>query len=266
MRERLDKMLVDRGLAETRAKALGLIMAGQVLVNGKAVTKAGTAVGADSAITIAPHSEFVGRGALKLEAAIEAFNVAVQDVTAIDVGSSTGGFTEVLLKHGAKKVYAVDVGHGQLHPRLLADPRVDNREGQSIRDLSGADLAPVSLVVVDLSFISVCLALEPIVSVLDHPADVVVLVKPQFEVGRSRLGKKGVVTDAGHRAEAILAVVSCADEAGLGVHGVLTSPVTGTHGNAEYLLWLRPGASGRMEPDAIASEVAALTGTRSRRP
>lgn len=256
-----------RGLARSRGQARDLIGEGRVRVAGVPRPKPATEVDPSSELLIeGPVSPWVNRAAGKLEAALDHWGIAPHGRRALDVGASTGGFTEVLLARGARHVVALDVGHGQLHPRLLADPRVDNREGQSIRDLSGADLAPVSLVVVDLSFISVCLALEPIVSVLDPPADVVVLVKPQFEVGRSRLGKKGVVTDAGHRAEAILAVVSCAEEAGLGVHGVLTSPVTGTHGNAEYLLWLRPGASGRMEPDAIASEVAALTGTRSRRP
>lgn len=237
MRERLDKMLVDRGLAETRAKALGLIMAGQVLVNGKAVTKAGTAVGADSAITIAPHSEFVGRGALKLEAAIEAFNVDVQDVTAIDVGSSTGGFTEVLLKHGAKKVYAVDVGHGQLHWRLRNDPRIICLEGINARFITRGHVPePCDMAVFDVSFISLKLVIPPVLELLKEHACLIALVKPQFEAGRQEVGRGGIVKDPAVHDSVVTGMLAFFQENSLAVSGVIPSPVKGARGNQEYLI------------------------------
>lgn len=237
MKDRLDKMLVDRGLAETRAKALGLIMAGQVLVNGKAVTKAGAPVGDDSAITLAPHSEFVGRGALKLEAAIDAFRVDVKGMRAIDVGSSTGGFTEVLLKHGADKVYAVDVGHGQLHWRLRNNPRIICLEGINARFITRDHVPePCDMAVFDVSFISLRLVIPPVLELLKEQACLIALIKPQFEAGRHQVGRGGIVKDPAVQESVIAGMLAFFQELSLSASGVIPSPVKGARGNQEYLI------------------------------
>lgn len=234
-------------------------------VTGRSRPKPASEVDADTEIRLTVSvSGWVNRAAAKLVAALDAWPIEVEGRRALDVGASTGGFTEVLLARGARHVVALDVGHGQLHPRVAADARVDNREGTSIRDLTPADLEPVAIVVADLSFISVCLATAPIADVVEPGGDVVLLIKPQFEVGRARLGKNGVVSEPAHRADAIRQVVACAQASGLHPHGLTGSPVTGTHGNEEYLLWLRPDPSGRMDARGVESTIAAVTAVRSR--
>lgn len=230
-----------------------------MLLDGIAAAKPSTEVPEDSVLEVRGEvSPWVNRAAHKLVAALDRWPIPTQGRAALDVGASTGGFTQVLLARGVTSVIALDVGHGQLHPDLVTDDRVDNREGSSVRDLTRQDLAPVDLVVADLSFISLRLALPPIASVLAAGADLVLLVKPQFEVGRGRLGKNGIVTNPEHRTAALRDVVSAAGGLGLHPHGLAHSPVQGTHGNIEYLLWLRQEASAKMDTETVEARVVAL--------
>lgn len=237
MKARLDKILVERGLVETRTKALGLIMAGQVMVDGKAVVKAGTPVGEDAVVSLKPFDEFVSRGALKLEAALDAFSVDARGMTAIDVGSSTGGFTEVLLKRGAEKVYAVDVGRSQLHWRLRNDPRVICLEGVNARLITREQIPePCDMAVFDVSFISLRLVVPPVLALLKERACMVALIKPQFEAGRHQVGRGGIVRDPAVHASVVADMTSFFENLSLAVSGVIPSPVKGARGNQEYLL------------------------------
>ena len=237
MKARLDKILVERGLVETRTKALGLIMAGQVMVDGKAVVKAGTPVGDDAVVSLKPFNEFVSRGAPKLEAALDAFSVDARGMTAIDVGSSTGGFTEVLLKRGAEKVYAVDVGRSQLHWRLRNDPRVVCLEGVNARLITREQVPePCDMAVFDVSFISLRLVVPPVLALLKERACMVALIKPQFEAGRHLVGRGGIVRDPSVHASVVADMTSFFENLSLAVSGVIPSPVKGARGNQEYLL------------------------------
>jgi 23S rRNA (cytidine1920-2'-O)/16S rRNA (cytidine1409-2'-O)-methyltransferase len=237
VKARLDKILVERGLVETRTKALGLIMAGQVMVDGKAVVKAGTPVGDDAVVSLKPFNEFVGRGALKLEAALDAFSVDARGMTAIDVGSSTGGFTEVLLKRGSEKVYAVDVGRSQLHWRLRNDPRVICLEGVNARLITREQVPePCDMAVFDVSFISLRLVVPPVLALLKERACMVALIKPQFEAGRHQVGRGGIVRDPSVHASVVADLTSFFENLSLEVSGVIPSPVKGARGNQEYLL------------------------------
>jgi 23S rRNA (cytidine1920-2'-O)/16S rRNA (cytidine1409-2'-O)-methyltransferase len=237
VKARLDKILVERGLVETRTKALGLIMAGQVMVDGKAVVKAGTPVGDDAVVSLKPFNEFVSRGAPKLEAALDAFSVDARGMTAIDVGSSTGGFTEVLLKRGAEKVYAVDVGRSQLHWRLRNDPRVICLEGVNARLITREQVPePCDMAVFDVSFISLRLVVPPVLALLKERASMVALIKPQFEAGRQQVGRGGIVRDPAVHASVVADMTSFFENLSLAVSGVIPSPVKGARGNQEYLL------------------------------
>ncbi len=238
--ERLDALLVRRGLAASRQRAADLIAEGVVLVDGVVATKPATRVRPDQALRLAePDFPWVGRGALKLLGALEAFDVVVQGRCAADLGASTGGFTEVLLHHGAARVYAVDVGKGQLAWKLRTDPRVVNLEGVNVRHLEALP-EPVDLVVGDLSFISLSLVLPAIARLADPGADVVVLVKPQFEAGREHVGSGGLVRDDEARTAAIDRVAADARAAGFEVLGGADSVVAGAKaGNVEHFLHLR---------------------------
>jgi 23S rRNA (cytidine1920-2'-O)/16S rRNA (cytidine1409-2'-O)-methyltransferase len=246
--QRLDQALVARGLARSRTRAQQMVASGRVLVNGIAVTKAAAPVHGHDRLTVdRPQDEWVGRGSGKLLAALDAFPVSVGGRWALDAGASTGGFTQVLLRAGAAHVDAVDVGHGQLDAQLRADPRVNCVEGVNLRDFTLDDLGRSTgprpdLVVGDLSFISLELVIPALVEEL-HPADMILLIKPQFEVGRDRLGAGGVVTDPDLQRQAIRAVLSRARACGYAVEGLIPSPVVGTHGNQEFPVWLRPGRS-----------------------
>jgi 23S rRNA (cytidine1920-2'-O)/16S rRNA (cytidine1409-2'-O)-methyltransferase len=238
MKERLDVWMVARGLAESREKAQALIMAGRVSVDGQTVDKAGTTVEDDSAVAVAPGPEHVGRGALKLEGGLDTFGIDPAGRTAVDVGASTGGFTEVLLSRGAKRVYAVDVGRGQLHERLRADPRVIVRERLNARYLTAQDVPePCDLATMDVSFISVLKLLPPLRSLLTAEADILVLVKPQFEVGRFLVDRGGLVKDPALHTRALGDVAwSAQHEMGYVVRGAAPSPITGAEGNREFFL------------------------------
>lgn len=241
-RTRLDVLLVERGLAPSRERARGVILAGQVVVEGQVVSKAGTAVASDARVELAqPDHPYVGRGGVKLAHALDAFGVAVEGREALDVGASTGGFTDVLLRRGASRVIALDVGHGQLDWRIRNDPRVVVIEGLNARFLSPADIpGPVDLVVIDVSFISLTQVLPRIPAVLGEGADVIALVKPQFEAGRGEVGKKGIVRDPDVHARVIERVAAAAADVGLLRVNMTRSPITGAEGNQEFLLHVRP--------------------------
>jgi 23S rRNA (cytidine1920-2'-O)/16S rRNA (cytidine1409-2'-O)-methyltransferase len=241
-RTRLDVAVVERGLAPSRERARSLILAGRVRVNGQVADKAGAPVRADALVEVAePDFPWVGRGGVKLAHALDVFQIPVAGREALDIGASTGGFTDVMLTRGAVRVVALDVGHGQLDWRLREDPRVVVLEHRNARELELSWLpGPVDLVTIDVSFISLRLVLPAVPAVLRAPADIVALVKPQFEAGRDEVGKGGIVRDPAVHA-AVLARVS--DAAGAcGLHPVAStpSPITGATGNQEFLLHLKP--------------------------
>jgi 23S rRNA (cytidine1920-2'-O)/16S rRNA (cytidine1409-2'-O)-methyltransferase len=249
-RARLDAELVRRGLARSREHAAELVAAGQVSVPGKATVKPATQVERGEAIQVAvpTGAQYVSRGGHKLAGALDVFQPAglvVEGRRCLDAGASTGGFTDVLLRRGAAHVVCVDVGYGQLAWSIRTDERVEVRDRTNVRTLEDAPLdPPVQLVVGDLSFISLRLVLPALVRCAEPDGDLVLMVKPQFEVGRERLGSGGVVRDPALRAEAVGEVAASAyDDHGLGVRGVTASPLPGPMGNVEYFLWLRRGAA-----------------------
>ena len=240
---RLDLWLVDQGKAPSREKAQALVMAGRVSVNGQPAGKPGAPVRAKDTVDVRPGPAHVGRGALKLEGAMGAFSLEPRGLVCLDVGASTGGFTEVLLARGAARVYAVDTGRGQIHESLRADPRVVLRERTNARSLSPHDVPETcALAVMDVSFISALKILPALRSVLDSRADVVLLVKPQFEVGRAQVGRGGLVKDKALHAQALRDVATGAQDQGYGVQGACPSPLHGSEGNREFFLHLRVGA------------------------
>ena len=241
---RLDAAVVARGLAASRERARALILAGQVRVDGVVVSKAGTPVKPDAAVTLDQRDHpYVGRGGVKLAHALETFGIAVEDRLALDVGASTGGFTDVMLRRGARRVVALDVGHGQLDWKLRTDPRVVVLEKINARTLTPEQLPEdarrFDLVTMDVSFISVRQVLPALVPVLAAGADLVVLVKPQFEAGREEVGKGGLVRDAAVQARTVEDVTAAANALGLTRVAAVESPITGTEGNREFFLHLR---------------------------
>jgi 23S rRNA (cytidine1920-2'-O)/16S rRNA (cytidine1409-2'-O)-methyltransferase len=261
-RLRLDAELVRRGLARSREHGAELIAAGRVSVNGQRAAKAATAVTVDADLVVREdpdRPDYVSRGGHKLAGALAAFTprgLVVAGRRCLDAGASTGGFTDVLLRAGAAEVVAVDVGYGQLAWSVRSDDRVTVLDRTNVRDLTG-DLigGHVDLVVGDLSFISLRLVLDALLGVTRTDGDLVLMVKPQFEVGRDRLGKGGVVRDPSHRADAVAAVAAETARRGWGAMAVSTSPLPGPAGNVEYFLWLREGAPAVTDAD-IAAEVS----------
>jgi 23S rRNA (cytidine1920-2'-O)/16S rRNA (cytidine1409-2'-O)-methyltransferase len=266
-RLRLDAELVRRGLARSREHASELIAAGRVSVNKAVASKPATGVTTDADLVVRedPDSpDYASRGGHKLAGALAAFTPLGLQVTGrrcLDAGASTGGFTDVLLRAGARQVVAVDVGYGQLVWALQNDPRVRVHDRTNIREID-TDLidGPVDLVVGDLSFISLHLVLEALIGVTAPDGDLVLMVKPQFEVGKARLGKGGVVRDLGHRADAVLSVAEAAAGRGWGARALTTSPLPGPSGNVEFFVWLRAGEPviGRDDVEAEVARSAAL--------
>lgn len=251
---RLDRLLAERGLAASREEAQRLILAGRVLVDGRRVDKAGAPVPPDAEVGVLARSPYVGRGGEKLEAALDALDVAVAAKVCLDVGASTGGFTHCLLLRGARRVYAVDVGHGQLHPTLRDDPRVVVLEGVNARALPPT-LFPESpeLATVDVSFISLEKVLPAVAVCLAPAGEILALVKPQFEVGRGRVGKGGVVRDPDRHREVLARLAAFAEARGLGVRGMAASPLKGPKGNREFFLHLAVGGGPSIDTErAIA--------------
>jgi 23S rRNA (cytidine1920-2'-O)/16S rRNA (cytidine1409-2'-O)-methyltransferase len=240
-RMRADLAVVEQGLAPSRERARALILAGEVLAGDRPVQKAGELVAPDAALRLRSEPmPFVSRGGLKLAHALTTFAIDVGGVTALDVGASTGGFTDCLLQRGAARVYCVDVGHGQLDWKIASDPRVVAIDRANIRHLARERIPErCDLAVVDVSFISLRLVLPVLPPFLVPGAPLVTLVKPQFEVGRGNVGKGGIVRDEAARAAAVAAVAAAATELGFAVLGQTTSPITGGKGNVEFLLHLR---------------------------
>jgi 23S rRNA (cytidine1920-2'-O)/16S rRNA (cytidine1409-2'-O)-methyltransferase len=266
-RSRLDAELVRRGLARSREQAAELVHAGRVRVAGQPATKPATAVEPATPLLVERLDQepgYASRGGHKLAGALDAFATAGLAVTArrcLDAGASTGGFTDVLLRRGAREVVAVDVGYGQLAWALRTDPRVSVFDRTNVRDLMPEDIGgPVQFTVADLSFISLRLVLPALVACTDPRGDLLPMVKPQFEVGRARVGPGGVVRDAALRASAVLDVAAAAAVHGLGVAGVVASSLPGPSGNVEYFLWLRRGAPAA-DPAAVTAVVEAGVGS-----
>jgi 23S rRNA (cytidine1920-2'-O)/16S rRNA (cytidine1409-2'-O)-methyltransferase len=237
VKQRLDRAIVDRGIVESREKAQGLIMAGEVLVDGQKASKAGQMVSAEARIEVTAKQRYIGRGGLKLEGALQHFGIGVTGLVAADFGSSTGGFTDCLLQSGAVRVHAIDVGTNQLDWRLRNDPRVIVHEGVNARYIELTDLGePVDLAVCDVSFISATLILPAMVKVLKTTGSLIVLVKPQFEAGKGQVGKGGIVRDAALHQAACAKVQAAAEELGFETQ-LMESPITGAEGNKEFLLY-----------------------------
>ena len=251
-KERLDKLVMERGLAPSREKAKALIMAGQVVVDDHLADKAGLMVPLEAEIRLKGEPlPYVSRGGLKLAQGLDRFAISVEGLVAVDVGASTGGFTDCLLQRGAQRVYAVDVGYGQLAWKLREDPRVVNLEKTNIRHLESLPELP-DLAVIDASFISLDKVLPPTLRLLKEDAAIVALIKPQFEVGRGQVGKGGVVRDEKKHLEVVENVTGLAQGLGLLVLGVCESPILGPKGNKEFLIHLQKG--GTAEPAASLPE------------
>ena len=238
---RVDEVLVARGLAENRSQAQRLILAGEVMLGDTVVDKPGRPVPEDAALQVRQALPYVSRGGLKLAAALDAFQVDPSGQTCADIGASTGGFTDCLLQGGAARVYAVDVGYGQLAWSLRQDPRVVCLERVNIRHLEKLP-EPVTLATVDVSFIGLDLVLPRVQALLAPAGEAIALIKPQFEVGKGRVGKGGVVRDPALHREVTIRVLSSAGAIGLAPAGLIRSPITGPAGNVEFLAWLRSGA------------------------
>ena len=238
---RLDRLLVARGLAESRTRAEALILAGRVRVAGHESVKPGTSVPSEAEVSVSePEHPWVSRGGVKLAAALETFGIDPKGRVCLDLGASTGGFTDVLLSGGAAKVYAVDVGYGQLHAKLRTDPRVVLLEKVNARFLSRHEIPePVELLVADVSFISLTLVLPAAVPLLAPGGDAVLLVKPQFEAKRGEVGRGGIVRDPQVKERAVVRVVAAAERLGLSERGTIPSPIRGADGNEEFLAAFR---------------------------
>jgi 23S rRNA (cytidine1920-2'-O)/16S rRNA (cytidine1409-2'-O)-methyltransferase len=252
---RLDRLLVEQGLARSRGDAQELVRSGKVSVAGRTIVKPATVVSPGATVEVArPGPRWVGRGAHKLAHAVTLWSghgLTVHGRRCLDVGASTGGFTQVLLEHGAAQVVALDVGHGQLAAELRADPRVTDLPGTHVRDVSVQALGgPADLLVADLSFIPLSAVLLQLRRLVVDDGDLVLLVKPQFEVGPQRVGRGGVVRSRAARRDAVHAVLREGYAAGLAAVAITTSPVAGSGGNVEYLLWARPARAGMMDAEA----------------
>ena len=241
-KQRLDTLVVERGLAESRERAKRLILAGEVIVSGSNQVKPGQLISLDAEIVVKQPPRYVSRGGLKLEKALQVFQVDVRDSVAVDIGASTGGFTDCLLQHGARFVYAVDVGHGQLAWKIRQDPRVCVIEGTNIRTIDVNRLGlPVEIGVVDVSFISLQKVLPVIIQIVNPMGDVLALVKPQFEAGRQHVGKGGVVRNVRIHVQVLRDLIQFVRGLGLSVMGISYSPIRGPAGNIEYLIWFKAG-------------------------
>src|SRR5512139_3069622 len=244
---RLDQLLVQRGLVESRERGQRLIMAGEVLVNDQVVDKPGQPVAVEAVIRIKAPLPYVSRGGLKLAAALDRFPIPIEHAVCADIGASTGGFTDCLLQRGAARVYAIDVGYGQLNWKLRSDPRVvvmDRTKARYVESLP----EPIGLAVVDASCISLRLILPAVLKWLQAEAHLVALIKPQFEAGRDQVGKGGVVRDPQVHADVLRSIVQSAQKLGCSPIDLIRSPIEGPAGNVEFLVWLRPGVHDPMQP------------------
>ncbi|MFN2491462.1 MAG: TlyA family RNA methyltransferase [Pyrinomonadaceae bacterium] len=256
--ERIDKLLVNRGLAESRSKAQAMVMTGVVLVDERRIDKPSDLISPEAEIRIKgrndPASRYVGRGGLKFEAALREFKINVEGLECLDVGASTGGFTDCLLQHGARKVIALDVGHNQIDWRLRTDKRVEVREGTNARYLKPDDFHHrFPLIVLDVSFISATMILPALVPLLEEAGLLVVLIKPQFEVGRGEVGKGGIVKDPEKHQRVVEKVNGTATDLGFEVRGVIESPIRGAEGNLEFLALYAKTKSYARDPAGVST-------------
>ena len=250
---RLDARIFELGLSESREKAKAFIMAGQVYVNGMKATKAGMTVSEKDSIEVRGGSEFVSRGGHKLKKAMSVFPINLENKICMDIGASTGGFTDCMLQNGAVRVYSIDVGYGQLAWKLRSDERVVNLERTNIRYVTKEQVPDeIDFFSVDVSFISLCLVLPAAYPLLSENGECVCLIKPQFEAGREKVGKKGVVRDKSVHKEVIKKVYDFAVELGFAVAGLDYSPIKGPEGNIEYLIYLKKGSDENFEADIDA--------------
>lgn len=256
-KERIDVLLTNRGLAESRNKAQRLIRAGEVRVDGQLVHKPGTEVPEEAEITLKAKLPFVSRGGDKLEAALQHFSIDVRDVVAADVGASTGGFTDCLLQHGAQRVYAIDSGYGQLHWKLRNDPRVVVMERTNARYLNQLP-EPIDIATVDVSFISLNLVLPSVVNWLKSNGDAVALIKPQFEAGPQNVEKGGVVRDPEIHRQVLDKILAGGVKLGLGLQGLIPSPLRGPAGNVEFLAWWKLSGGAMDQEHAIRACLAEI--------
>ena len=263
MKKRLDVMLFERGLADSREKAKRLIMAGIVYVDNNKEDKAGSTFDEEAVIEVRGKTlKYVSRGGLKLEKAMDVYGIRLDGMVCMDVGASTGGFTDCMLQNGAVKVYSVDVGHGQLDWKLRNDPRVVCMEKTNIRYVEPEHIDDVlDFASIDVSFISLTKVLGPVRNLLKDDGEVVCLIKPQFEAGREKVGKKGVVRDKSVHREVIKMVADFALSIGFSVKGLDFSPVKGPEGNIEYLLYIKKTSDAAVEPSEGAAETTGVTGT-----
>jgi 23S rRNA (cytidine1920-2'-O)/16S rRNA (cytidine1409-2'-O)-methyltransferase len=253
-KKRLDVLMLERGLAETRAKAQAMIMAGEVSVNGDMVDKAGTSFAENAEIVVQNRPPFVSRGGEKLLGALQVFKFDVTNLIAVDVGASTGGFTDCLLQNGIKKVYAIDVGYGQLAHKIRSDERVVVMERTNARYVESLP-EPIQLVVIDASFISLKIILPAVMRWLANPADVIALIKPQFEAGKNDVGKGGVVRDKDIHTRVLYEVLAHAQSLGFSIQALTLSPLKGPAGNIEFLVWLgwqRPATT--LSPETLITQ------------
>ncbi|MHB8644286.1 MAG: TlyA family RNA methyltransferase [Thermomicrobiales bacterium] len=257
-RVRLDQLLVDRNLAESRSRAQALILAGHVRVGTTPVTKAGELIATQAEITVLTPPRFVSRGGEKLDHALERFGLDVAGRVCADFGASTGGFTDCLLQRGAARVYAIDVGYGQLDYRLRQDPRVVTMDRTNVRFVTSLP-EPVSLAAIDVSFISLALVLPSAIAVSVPTSQIVALVKPQFEAGKGAVGRGGVVRDPETHRAVLQSVLSTAESLGLRLGGLTASPLRGPAGNIEFLAWWLPGAP--LDADETAAAIATALAT-----
>jgi 23S rRNA (cytidine1920-2'-O)/16S rRNA (cytidine1409-2'-O)-methyltransferase len=258
---RLDEALVQRGLADSRSRAQALILAGDALVNGAPVIKAGAMVRGGDELAIKTPPRFVSRGGEKLDKALDAFGVDVAGASVADFGASTGGFSDCLLQRGASRIYAIDVGYGQLAERVRTDPRVVIMDRTNVRFVEALP-EPVQLVVIDVSFIGLKLVLPSAKSVLTENGGIVALIKPQFEAGKGQVGKGGVVRDPAIHRRVLEEMFQHAADLDLGIVGLIDSPIRGPAGNVEFLVHLRPGAAS-IPRDAAIDRVIAAAGEHS---
>ncbi len=254
---RLDKLIVERGLVPTRSKAQGVIMAGEVLVNGERIDKPGTAVAVDADIELKTAMPYVSRGGFKLAGALSEFNIDVSGRVCADVGACTGGFTDVLLQQGAARVIAIDVGYGQLDWKLRQDKRVTVLERTNVRYLDALP-EPATFVSIDVSFISLKLVLPAVKKWLQPNADIVALIKPQFEAGPRQVGKGGIVKEAKVHKAVVIDMLDWATAHGLAPIGLMRSSIKGSDGNVEFLVWLKPGMERQVTATAVDSVCAAV--------
>ena len=263
MKDRLDVILVNKGFFQSRERAKASIMAGIVYVDGQRIDKAGTQIDDTAEIYVKEDlCPYVSRGGLKLDKTMELYGFNLDGTTCVDIGASTGGFTDCMLQHGAKKVYAIDVGYGQLDYKLRNDARVVNMEKCNVRYLDVNTVDPdVDFISIDVSFISLKLIFPVATKLLGPDGGIVALIKPQFEAGREQVGKKGIVRDPAVHKEVILNVIGYAAESGLYPHGLTFSPITGAKGNIEYLIYLKKNPSeafsGELLEEAVSAVVAA---------